>query len=126
MPRRRRNIGGVSSAFEQIQRQARTLLSNLRKEIRGKEVQLRRLKEEESSLSGLIGRPASAGAGAVGRGRINWRAVLSQLPRQFKASDIRRVRGLKEKRPSELFAAITRWIEAGLVKRRARGQYQRS
>jgi hypothetical protein len=62
----------------------------------------------------------------VGRGRINWRTVLGQLPKQFKASDIRKLRGLKDKRPSEIFAAITRWIEASLVKRKARGQYERS
>jgi hypothetical protein len=48
---------------------------------------------------------------------------LEQLPRQFKASDIRQVRGIKDKRSSELFAAITRWIEAGSVKKKARGAY---
>jgi hypothetical protein len=111
----------------QIQRQARSLLSSLRKQIRSKEVELRRLKEEESRLGGLTGRPGGAARqGGVGRGRINWRSVLGGLPKQFKASDIRKVRGLKAKRPSEIFAAITRWIESGLVKRRARGQYERS
>jgi hypothetical protein len=34
--------------------------------------------------------------------------VLEQLPKQFKASHIRTVRGLKNKRPSEIFAGITR------------------
>jgi len=127
MPRRTQSTSGVSSAFVQIQRQARMLLSNLRKQIRSKEVELRRLKEEEVRLGGLTGRPAAAAAGGgVGRGRINWRAVLSQVPKQFKASDIRRVRGLRDKRPSEIFAAITRWIEAGLVKRKNRGQYERA
>ncbi|MGD0076183.1 MAG: hypothetical protein ABSD31_17860, partial [Candidatus Binataceae bacterium] len=58
-------------------------------------------------------------------GRINWRTILSDLPKQFKAADIRGIRGLKEKRPSEIFAAVTRWIEAGLVKRKARGVYER-
>jgi len=51
--------------------------------------------------------------------------VLNQLPKQFQASHIRAVRGLKNKRPSEIFAAITRWIEAGTVKRKARGAYER-
>jgi hypothetical protein len=127
MPRRR-NVGATSSAFEQIRRQARNLLSNLRREIRNKENELKRLKEEETRLGGLAGRPAGAGGGggAVGGGRINWRTVLGQLPKQFKAADIRHVRGLRDKRPSEIFAAITRWIDAGLVKRKARGQYLRS
>ncbi len=126
MPRRRQNGGGAASAFATIQRQARSLLSNLRKQIRRKEVELRRLKEEEARLGGLTGRATAASSSAIGRGRINWRTVLGQVPRQFKASDIRKVRGLKGKRPSEIFAAITRWIEAGLVKRRARGQYERA
>ena len=126
MPRRRQNGGAAGSAFVQIQRQARSLLSNLRKQIRSKEIELKRLKEEELRLGGLTGRAASAGSVGAGRGRIDWRTVLGQVPKQFKASDIRRVRGLKEKRPSEIFAAITRWIEAGMVKRRARGQYERT
>ncbi len=126
MPRRRQNGGAAGSAFVQIQRQARSLLSNLRKEIRSKEIELKRLKEEEVRLGGLTGRAASVGSVGAGRGRIDWRTVLGQVPKQFKAADIRRVRGLKEKRPSEIFAAITRWIEAGMVKRRARGQYERT
>jgi hypothetical protein len=127
MPRPRNSSGRASnSAYAQIQRQARSLLSNLRKEIRGKEVELRRLKEEEARLGGLTGNAAAARAGGGFRGRINWRAILGQIPKQFKASDIRKVRGLKGKRPSEIFAAITRWIEAGLVKRKARGQYERA
>jgi hypothetical protein len=125
MPRRRRNSGAAGSAFAQIQRQARNLLSNLRKDIRAKEAELKRLITEEARLGGLTGR-ASAGPGRSGSGRINWRSVLSALPRSFKAADIRKVRGLKDKRPSELFAAITRWIEAGLVKRKTRGHYERS
>jgi hypothetical protein len=38
---------------------------------------------------------------------------------------VRKVRGLKDKRSSEIFAAITRWIDAGAVKRRGRGTYER-
>jgi hypothetical protein len=51
--------------------------------------------------------------------------VLEQLPKQFKASQIRIVRGLKNKRSSEISAAITRWMEAGAVKRKKRGLYER-
>lgn len=126
----RRSNGGIGSAFQQVQQQARELLGTLRKEIRLKEAELKRLKEEESRLSMLTGRAEAAAATRVGRnsagGRINWRAVLDQLPKQFKASDIRSVRGLRDKRPSEIFAAITRWIDSGLVKRRARGLYERA
>ncbi len=119
----------MTSAFRQVQQQARSLLVNLRKEIRAKENEVRRLKQEESRLGLLVG---SAGADqergpAGGRGgRINWRAVLNQLPKQFKASDVRTVRGLKGKRPSEIFAAITRWINAGFAKRKTRGIYEKT
>ena len=118
----------TSSAFSQVQKQARQLLATLRIEIRSKEGDLRRLKEEESQLSALIGqradkgtRRASGGAPKAGS-RINWGTVLEQMPKQFKASDVRSVRGLKDKRSSEIFAAITRWIEAcGAVKRKDQG-----
>ena len=129
----RTSLGGVTSAFERIQRQARTILGGLRGQIRAKENELQRLKQEEARLSnllgsgGTVGRTARAAAGSgAGRGRINWREVLKQMPKQFKASDVRRVRGLKSKRPSEIFAAITRWIDAGLAKRKKRGIYERS
>ncbi|SRR5712692_749404 len=128
MPRRK-NVG---SAFRQVQQQARTLVANLQKEIRAREMELKQLKEEETSLGQLTGRVARASTGGgngrvgrVGRGRINWRAVLQQLPKQFKAAHIRDIRGLKGKRPSEIFAAITRWIDVGTVKRKARGLYER-
>ncbi|MGC1676370.1 MAG: hypothetical protein WA740_02455 [Candidatus Binataceae bacterium] len=48
------------------------------------------------------------------------------MPKQFKAADVRGVRGLKGKRPSEIFAAITRWIDGGMAKRKSRGVYERA
>jgi hypothetical protein len=51
--------------------------------------------------------------------------VLEILPKQFKASQVRTLRGLKSKRSSEIFAAITRWMEAGAVRRKERGLYVR-
>ena len=128
MPRRS-NIR-LGSAFSQVQQQARSLLGKLRKEIRDKETELKRLKEDESRLGLLTGRVGVESGGrterSAGAGRINWRTVLAQMPKQFKASDIRAVRGLRDKRPSEIFAAITRWIDAGMVKRKARGLYERA
>src|SRR5215470_7677383 len=121
-----------SSAFTQVQAQARELLSKLRSDIRTKDAELKRLRQEESKLAALTGQPGmSASNGGMGTGRrgsrtrINWGEVLNKLPKQFKASDIRAVRGLREKRSSEIFAAITRWIEGGAVKRRDRGMYER-
>ncbi|HUO04662.1 MAG TPA: hypothetical protein VMU16_05640 [Candidatus Binataceae bacterium] len=116
------------SAFAQVQRQARAILATLRKDIRIQEMELSRYKDQAAKLVSLVMGRVSAAAGARGRtagGRINWRTVLSQVPKQFHASDVRNVRGLKGKRPSEIFAAITRWIDAGLVKRKSRGVYEK-
>lgn len=132
MPRRK---GSASTAFaiRQFRRQAGSVLAKLRKDIRVKEIELAQLKRDEESLGRLAGRGVAGGGGARapraaggGGGRINWRNVLAQLPKQFKASNVRQVRGLKDKRPSEIFAAITRWIEAGLAKRKTRGLYEKA
>jgi len=132
MPRKRSaSANNAVSAFRQVQQQARSLMVNLRKEIRSKETELRRLKEEESRLTMLIGGRASSAPGraavriATRGGRVNWRAVLEQLPKQFKAADVHLVRGLKGKRSSEVFAAITRWIQMGSARRKSRGVYER-
>ncbi len=138
MPRGRRSGGG--SALEQVKRQARSLLITLNAEIRNKEAELKQLRNEADALSRLSGTPAVAARAVAAPkaaapsaptsprrgGRINWNAVLEQLPKQFKAADIRQVNLVKNKRPSELFAAITRWIEAGMVKRKTRGVYERA
>jgi len=128
----------TSSAIRQVQRQAGSVLGKLRKDIRTLEIELARLKRDEESLGRLAGRGGAAGGvarapraasaegnGVSGGGRINWRNVLTQLPKQFKASNVRQLRGLKDKRPSEIFAAITRWIDAGLAKRKTRGLYEK-
>jgi hypothetical protein len=127
----RKSADGITAALRQVQQQARELLGDLHKQIRDHEAQLKRLKEEELNLSRLIGGtpvahvPAKAAPRGGGGGRINWREILQQLPKQFKAADVRGVRGLKGKRPSEIFAAITRWIDGGMAKRKARGLYER-
>jgi hypothetical protein len=127
----RRSSSGKGSAFVQIQQQARALLSKLREEIQAKEADLKSLKEDESRLGLVTGKVSGAAAARLTRhrttgGRINWRTVLEQLPKQFKASDVHGIRGMKDKRPSEIFAAVTRWIDAGMVKRKDRGLYERS
>jgi hypothetical protein len=133
MPRRKTVQAGT--AFQQVQQQARALLLGLRAEIRGKQAELERLKEEETALdrlSGSFGSGATSTAAATtspGRGRragrVDWSGILQQLPKQFKAADVRGIRSVTGKRSSEIFAAITRWIEGGSVKRKARGLYER-
>jgi len=134
MPRRKGSASSTS-AIRQFRRQAGSVLAKLRKDIRAKELELAGLKREEAALGQIAGRGGAGGVvarapraarGGGGGGRINWRNVLAQLPKQFKASNVRQVRGLKDKRPSEIFAAITRWIEAGLAKRKTRGLYEKA
>jgi hypothetical protein len=127
-----RSTTGGTSAFTQVQAQARELLAKLRADIRTKSAELNRLTQEESKLAALTGQSSmSSTDGGMGTGRrgararINWSDVLDKLPKQFKASDIRAIRGLRDKRSSEIFAAITRWIDGGAVKRRDRGMYER-
>ena len=118
------------SPLRQLQKQARRMLTGLRGQIRTAESELARLKNEASRVSTLVGRsrngrPVAARRRSRKGGRIDWSKVLQQVPKKFKAADVRTVRGLKGKRSSEIFAAITRWIEAGAVKRRERGAYER-
>jgi hypothetical protein len=119
----RTSAARTTSALAEVQKHARRLLSNVRNAIRSKEADLRRLKEAESTLSGFggLGTTSWNGGGAAravgGKTRIDWGTVLEQMPQQFKAGDIRKVRGLTEKRASEIFAAITRWIDGGSKKR---------
>jgi hypothetical protein len=128
---RRGTATQVSSALRQVQSKARQILKSLASEIRAKESELRQLLDDEAKLSALAGQrsalPSRSERGAPGKGagRVNWRAVLEILPRQFKASQVCTVRGLKSKRSSEIFAAITRWMEEGAVRRKERGLYER-
>jgi hypothetical protein len=128
MPRRKTVPAG--NAFQQVQQQARALLPTLRAEIRGKEAELERLKEEETALDRLSGSLGTANGAttSAGRGRragrLDWTGILQQLPKQFKAADVRGIGAVAGKRSSEIFAAITRWIEGGSVKRKSRGLYE--
>lgn len=125
-----RGTGQVASAFQQVQKQVRELVASLRNEIRAMEIDLKRLKDEESQLARLAGRGAGARVAPNGTvrssgGRVNWVTVLEQMPKQFKAADVRKIRAVKDKRSSEIFAGISRWVEAGEVKRKERGLYER-
>jgi hypothetical protein len=131
MPRRKSVQAGT--AFQQVQQQARALLQGLRAEIRGKQAELERLKEEETALNRLSGgfgaagsTTKSSGGSRRGGGRVDWSGILEELPKQFKAADVRGIRSVAGKRSSEIFAAITRWIESGSVKRKSRGLYERA
>jgi hypothetical protein len=116
------------SALRQFQRRARAALTDLRREISSRETELRELRDEEMRLARLAGRvvsPTPSARLSVGSGRVDWRQVLVKLPKEFGTSDLRKIAALRRKRPSELYAGIGRWTDAGLVKRKERGVYQR-
>ena len=121
----------VRSVLRQVQGKARRVLKSLAQDIRAKESDLRRLRDDEAKLAALAGQLSASvsqserGASGKGGGRINWRAVLEKLPNEFKASHIRAMPRMKDKRPSEVFAAIARWMDAKMVKRKERGLYER-
>jgi hypothetical protein len=117
--------------FHQIQGQARQLLRSLTREIRIKETELRSLRDDEAKLATATSQRSAPSRGSnrsafrKGSSRINWLAVLERLPKEFKASHIGAVSAVKHKLSSERFAAISRWIDAKMVKRKSRGIYER-
>jgi hypothetical protein len=117
----------TGSHLRQLQQRVSRLSQNLQREIRATEADLQSLRDEEAELARLVGGTVLVRGAVPSRAgrRINWRAVLERLPNEFNASQVRSVPGLPNKPSSEIFAGITRWIEAGLVKRRSRGVYQR-
>ncbi len=115
-------------AFRQFQRRARAALAQLRREISSRETELRELRDEEMRLTRLVGRVALATPSmrlSAGSGRVNWRQVLARLPKEFRTSDLRKIEALRNKQSSEIYNGISRWTDAGLVKRKERGVYQR-
>jgi hypothetical protein len=104
-------------------------LNRLQRDIRNIESELAVLRKQEKQLLLITGQEnasMSSDGEAPRGGRTNWRAVLDKLPKRFSASDVRGVRGIGDKRSGEIFAAITRWIDSGLVKRKERGVYERA
>ena len=115
----------IESAYLKIMKHAVEALRRTRAEISARESELDELRRQEQQISGLLG-PGRAPErqGASGR-KTNWRTVLEQLPKEFKASDVRKVPGLGGKASNEIFAAINRWMMAKAIKRKERGVYQR-
>jgi hypothetical protein len=117
----------IDFSIRQLQRRARNVLQAFQHEIRAKEAELQRLRDEESELARLagVGWRVRAVVPSMTDRRANWRTVLERLPNEFKASQVRSAPGLENRGSSEIFAGITRWIDAGLIKRKERGVYQR-
>jgi hypothetical protein len=118
-----------ATGFNHLQKQARQILTAIKQEIRSKEVEIERLKLEESQLTSLLGHQPRGGGISNGGGKVrirtDWTTILGQLPKQFQTSDLRKIHDLKDRRSSEIYAGITGWMQAGSVKKKDRGLYQR-
>ncbi len=127
---RRQARAQITSASD-LRRHIHQLMVSLGNEVRARETDLRQLREAASAVARLAGLPVNGNNGrrpsrpSKKKSRINWGEVLAQLPKEFRVSDARKVRRVSQKPSSEIFSAITRWIEAGQVKRKDRGLYQR-
>jgi hypothetical protein len=115
----------TNSAYIKIRDEAVRALRQTREEIRARENELDQLRNQDRQLSALLGPVPSVERQAASGRRTNWATVLEQLPKEFTASDVRKVRGLAGKASSEIFAGTTRWINAKAIKRKERGIYQR-
>jgi hypothetical protein len=95
------------SQLNRIQRDAQRLLLFLHKDIQVKDAEFRRLKTDESRLTQLVGTgaPAATGRRTKRSGRVNWRALLAKLPKEFKVANVHPLPGLTDRRSSEIFAA---------------------
>src|SRR5262245_41896321 len=98
----------IPYSYRQIRGQAVSALRQTRVDIRTREQELDQLRRQEQQISALLGPVRGAERPAASGGRTNWRVVLEQLPKEFKASDVRKVRGLGGKASNEIFAAINR------------------
>jgi len=119
-----------ATGFNQLQKQVRQILTTIKQGIRSKEVEIKCLKLEESQLTGLLShQPRGGGATSNGKGtartRTDWTAILGQLPKRFRAADVHKIHDLKDRRSSEIYAGITRWMQGGSVKKKDRGLYER-
>jgi hypothetical protein len=115
----------IASTYLKIREQAVRALRQIRAEIRAREGELDQLRRQEQQVSGLLGPVRGAAREPAAGRRINWMIVLEELPKEFTASDVRKVRGIGEKPSGEIFGAITRWTKAKMIKRKERGVYQR-
>ena len=134
MPRKRSGSAtAVSSAFRQVQQQARSLMVNLHKEIRAKEIELRRLKEEEARLVSLIGQSskssnrgrASKKPGPSRSGRVIGAKCSNNFPRNSRLLMFARFAASRASVHRRSSLRSRDEIDLGAARRRSRGMYEK-
>jgi hypothetical protein len=74
-------MANYTSAYDQLMRNSRTLLVNLRRQIAAREAELKRLRDEEHRLGSLVRPGADRRTGRRTRAtarRTDWQAVLAK------------------------------------------------
>ena len=96
-----------ASALRQFQRRMRAAVTDLRREISSRQTELRGLRDEEVRLT-MLAEPvallSSFARHSAGSARVNSRQVIVN-PKKFRTSDLQRIKALKYKRPSEIYAS---------------------
>ena len=113
---------------EKLRRQAIQTLAALEQELATRERELMALKDEAARWQGALGRRPlrKEAAGALGRGRragrrVDWNAVLAELPATFTAKDV----AAKADKPiQQVYVYLGRWMKAQKVKK-AKDGYQK-
>jgi hypothetical protein len=117
-----RHAAPYSSLLNTLKQQAKKAIASLQKEITRRERDLTALKGEvsrwESVLSGQsrLGRTMTGarGRGKSRRTRLNWNAVLTQLPNSFSVKQVAEETG---KPIQQAYAGVSRWVTDRKVKK---------
>lgn len=105
-----------------LKKQAAQTLVALEKEIAKKEKELATLREEADICQQVLGKPTSktSAKGSSGK-RVDWKAVLGSLPKQFTAKDVMAKIG---KSPAAVYTQLYQMTRAGRLNRTKEG-YQK-
>lgn len=115
------------TALTTLKKQATRVLASLRREIGQREKDLALLKQEAQRWQNAVsGRPAARNGAVLGRGervrsRLDWKAVLSELPDTFTPKDVAQKTG---KPMEQVYAGLSRWAKDKKV-RKGKSGYQK-
>lgn len=137
MPRGRRKKTDI---FGAVRTQAAKALSLLQREIEQREADLKALIAQASQWRSALslGRPGRPPGRAATRGtvvasgkrsggkRVDWNEVLSSVPTKFTIEDVLKHKGAASKGKAQIYPAFSRWEAAKVIKRVAKGTYEKT
>jgi len=115
------------AALSTLKKQATRVLASLRREIGQREKELTFLKQEaqrwQNAVSGRssLGNGSAVRRGEKGRTRLDWKAILSELPETFVPKDVAQKTG---KPMEQVYAGLARWTKDKKV-RKGKSGYQK-